>query len=78
MLPSSICPPTPCFSSPYRQFASARAKPFSAGLPAQQDVQKALRSIDERASAIVDEWVKDVEIPAPPPRSRERAKYKRA
>jgi len=51
---------------------------FQPGLPAQQDVQKALRSIDERASAIVDEWVKDVEIPAPPPRSRERAKYKRA
>jgi tripeptide aminopeptidase len=41
-------------------------------------VAKALRSVDERSSAIVDEWVRLVEIPAPSGKEQARAQYIRA
>jgi acetylornithine deacetylase/succinyl-diaminopimelate desuccinylase-like protein len=39
------------------------------------DVRKALQSVDERASAIVDEWIRVVETPAPSGKEQARAKY---
>ena len=41
-------------------------------------VAKALRSIDDRSSAIVDEWIHLVEIPAPSTKEQTRAEYIRA
>jgi acetylornithine deacetylase/succinyl-diaminopimelate desuccinylase-like protein len=41
-------------------------------------VAKALQSVDERSSAIVDEWVRLVEIPAPSGKEQARAQYIRA
>jgi acetylornithine deacetylase/succinyl-diaminopimelate desuccinylase-like protein len=41
-------------------------------------VAKALQSVDERSSAIVDEWIHLVEIPSPSGRERVRAEYMRA
>jgi acetylornithine deacetylase/succinyl-diaminopimelate desuccinylase-like protein len=62
---------------------------FAALLPAQSNwfrpailqepaVAKALQSVDERSSAIVDEWVRLVEIPAPSGKEQARAQYIRA
>src|ERR1700691_1846375 len=62
---------------------------FAAVLPAQSNwfqpamlkeptVAKALRSVDDRSSAIVDEWVHLVEIPAPSHKEQARAEYIRA
>src|ERR1700678_4499478 len=62
---------------------------FASVLPAQNNwfqpailkepsVAKALRSIDDRSSAIVDEWVHLVEIPAPSGKEQARAAYIRA
>jgi acetylornithine deacetylase/succinyl-diaminopimelate desuccinylase-like protein len=41
-------------------------------------VAKALQSVDDRSSAIVDEWVRLVEIPAPSGKEQARARYIRA
>jgi acetylornithine deacetylase/succinyl-diaminopimelate desuccinylase-like protein len=41
-------------------------------------VAKAVQSVDERSSAIVDEWVRLVEIPAPSGKEQARAQYIRA
>jgi len=41
-------------------------------------VAKALRSVDDRSSAIVDEWVHLVEIPGPSRKEQARAEYIRA
>jgi tripeptide aminopeptidase len=41
-------------------------------------VAKALQSIDDRSSAIIDEWVHLVEIPAPSHKEQARAEYIRA
>ncbi len=62
---------------------------FAALLPAQNNwfqpailkqpaVAKALESVDARSSAIIDEWVHLVEIPAPSRKERARAEYIRA
>src|ERR1700691_1426908 len=62
---------------------------FAAVLPAQSNwfqpamlkeptVAKALRSVDDRSSAIIDEWVHLVEIPAPSHKERARAEYIRS
>jgi len=62
---------------------------FAALLPAQNDwfrpailqepaVAKAIQSVDDRSSAIVDEWVHLVEIPAPSGKEQARAQYVRA
>src|SRR5271155_510384 len=62
---------------------------FAALLPAQNNwfqpailqepaVAKALQSVDDRSAAIVDEWVRIVEIPAPSGKEQARAQYIRA
>src|SRR5271163_4480698 len=71
----------------FNRFAAALF--FATLLPAQNNwfrpavlqepaVAKALQSVDERSSAIVDEWVRLVEIPAPSGKEQARAKYIRA
>lgn len=42
------------------------------------DVRKALQSVDARATGIVDEWIRLVEIPAPSKKENARAQYIRA
>src|SRR4029078_2196611 len=42
------------------------------------DVKKALQSLYQRSSAIVDEWIRLVEIPAPSRKEQARAQYVRA
>jgi len=62
---------------------------FAALLPAQSNwfrpailqepaVAKAVQSVDDRSSAIVDEWVRLVEIPAPSGKEQARSRYIRA
>src|SRR5262245_8468048 len=48
---------------------------FQPSLIEKPDVRMALQSIDERASGIVDEWIRLVEIPAPSGKEQARAKY---
>jgi hypothetical protein len=38
-------------------------------------MQKALQSVDDRATGIVDEWIRLVEIPSPSGNEQARAKY---
>jgi tripeptide aminopeptidase len=57
---------------------SAQTKWFDPSLIEKPEVHKALQSIDERATAIVDEWIRLVEIPAPSTKEQARAKYIRA
>ena len=42
------------------------------------DLKKALQSVDDRSQAIVDEWIRLVEIPAPSRKEQARAQYIRA
>jgi tripeptide aminopeptidase len=51
---------------------------FQPSLLQRPDVRKALQSVDARASAIVDEWIRLVEIPSPSGKEQARAKYIRA
>jgi tripeptide aminopeptidase len=51
---------------------------FEPALLTQPQVQKALRSIDDRKTAILDEWIRLVEIPAPSTKEQARARYIRA
>ncbi|MBY0503473.1 MAG: M20/M25/M40 family metallo-hydrolase [Bryobacteraceae bacterium] len=51
---------------------------FSPALLAKPEMKKALASIEERAPAIIDEWIRVVEIPAPSTKEQARAKYMRA
>ena len=62
---------------------------FAALLPAQNNwfspavlqepaVAKAIQSVDDRSSSIIDEWVRLVEIPAPSGNEQARAQYIRA
>jgi tripeptide aminopeptidase len=51
---------------------------FQPSLLERPDVHKALQSVDDRASGIVDEWIRLVEIPAPSGKEQMRAKYIRA
>lgn len=51
---------------------------FQPAILTQPTVAKALQSVDDRASAIVDEWVHIVEIPAPSRKEQARAAYIRA
>ena len=57
---------------------SAQNNWFQPSLLARPDVQKAMQSIDDRATGIVDEWIRLVEIPAPSTKEQARAKYMRA
>lgn len=58
--------------------ASAQTSRFSPALLDRPDVKRALQSVDERATAIVDEWIHLVEIPAPSKKEQARAAYIRA
>jgi acetylornithine deacetylase/succinyl-diaminopimelate desuccinylase-like protein len=63
--------------APLATSAHAQAHPsrFQPALLARPDVKQALDSIDARATAIVDEWVTVVEIPAPSKKEQARAAY---
>jgi len=56
----------------------AQSNWFRPGILQEPAVAKALQSVDERSSAIVDEWVRLVEIPAPSGKEQARAQYIRA
>src|SRR5450755_2658456 len=51
---------------------------FQPSLLAQPEVRKALRSVDERAADIVEEWIRLVETPAPSGKEQARARYMQA
>jgi tripeptide aminopeptidase len=51
---------------------------FQPGMLKEPAVAKALQSIDDRSSAIVDEWIRLVETPAPSGKEQARAEYIRA
>src|SRR5579883_2570924 len=51
---------------------------FQTSLLQRPDVAKALQSVTERQSCIVDEWVQLAETPAPSTKEQVRAKYIRA
>ena len=51
---------------------------FAPSLLDKPEVRKAIQSVDSRATAIVDEWIKLVEIPAPSGKEQARAQYIRA
>lgn len=57
---------------------AAQGSLFQPSLLTRPDVRQSLDSIDARASAIVDEWIKLVEIPAPSTKEQARAAYIRA
>jgi acetylornithine deacetylase/succinyl-diaminopimelate desuccinylase-like protein len=48
---------------------------FTPAVLERPDVRKATQSVDERSGAIIDEWIKLVEIPAPSTKEQARAKY---
>ena len=54
---------------------NAQGSLFSPALLGRQDVARAIDSIAPRAAAIVDEWIKLVEIPAPSTKEQARAAY---
>jgi tripeptide aminopeptidase len=56
----------------------AQSRWFEPSLVEKAEVKKALASVDERSTAIVDEWIRIVEIPAPSTKEQARAKYIRA
>src|SRR6202161_1975871 len=56
----------------------AQSNWFQPAMLKEPTVAQALRSVDDRSSAIVDEWVHLVEIPAPSGKEQARAKYIRA
>lgn len=58
--------------------AAAQNNWLSPALLDRPDIKKAFQSIDDRATAIVDEWIKLVEIPAPSKKEQARAAYIRA
>ncbi len=51
---------------------------FQPSLLEKPEVRKALQSVDARATEIVEEWIKLVEIPSPSGKEQARAKYMRA
>src|SRR5688500_1048025 len=53
----------------------AQSNQFQPSLLERPDVKKAIQSIDDRATGIVDEWIKLVEIPAPSTKEQARAAY---
>jgi acetylornithine deacetylase/succinyl-diaminopimelate desuccinylase-like protein len=55
--------------------ASAQTSWFQPSLLERPEVKRAIQSVDDRSSAIVDEWVKLVEIPAPSKKEQARAQY---
>ena len=57
---------------------TAQSSRFQPSLLERPDVRAALQSLDARGAAIVDEWIKIVEIPAPSRKEQARAEYMRA
>ena len=57
---------------------SAQTSWFQPALLEKPEVRKALQSVDERSAAIVDEWIRLVEMPAPSRKEQARARYIRA
>ena len=51
---------------------------FQPALLEKPEIQKAMKSVDDRASAIVDEWIRLVEIPSPSGKEQARARYIRS
>jgi acetylornithine deacetylase/succinyl-diaminopimelate desuccinylase-like protein len=58
--------------------AAAQTSWFQPALLERPDVKKATQSVDSRSSAIVDEWIKLVQIAAPSKKEQTRAQYIRA
>src|SRR5580700_3762122 len=56
----------------------AQSSWFQPSLLEKPEIRKALQSVDDRATGIVDEWIKVVETPAPSGKEQARAKYIRA
>ncbi len=57
---------------------SAQTGWFQPSLLEKPEMKKAMQSVDDRATGIVDEWIRLVEIPAPSGKEQARAKYIRA
>ena len=57
---------------------SAQNNWFQPSLLQQPAIAKALQSIDDRSTGIIDEWIRLVEIPAPSGKEQARARYIRA
>jgi acetylornithine deacetylase/succinyl-diaminopimelate desuccinylase-like protein len=55
--------------------AGAQTSWFQPALLERADVKKAIQSVDERATAIVDEWIRLVGISAPSKKEQARAQY---
>src|SRR5579863_10216141 len=53
----------------------AQSRWFEPSLLEKPEIRAALKSVDDRAAGIVDEWVRLVEIPAPSGKEQARAKY---
>ncbi len=51
---------------------------FRPSLLSKPELRKAMQSVDDRATGIVEEWIRLVEIPAPSGKEQTRAKYIRA
>ena len=58
--------------------APAQTNWFQPAMLDRPDLKKALQSVDDRSQAIVDEWIRLVEIPAPSRKEQARAQYIRA
>ena len=61
---------TPCLCAQTNRFQPSQLQ--------KPEMQNALQSVDARATEIVDEWIRLVEIPAPSGKEQTRAKYIRA
>jgi acetylornithine deacetylase/succinyl-diaminopimelate desuccinylase-like protein len=58
--------------------ACAQTSWFQPSLLEKPEVKKAIQSVDDRAAAIVEEWIRIVEIPSPSTKEQARASYIRA
>ncbi len=58
--------------------ALAQNNAFLPALLERPDIKKAMQSVDDRSTAIVDEWIHLVEMPAPSRKEQARAQYVRA
>jgi len=58
--------------------SAAQSNRFQPALLERPDVKKAMQSVDDRSAAIVDEWIRLVEIPAPSKKEQARAQYIKA
>src|SRR3984957_13996747 len=56
----------------------AQSSWFQPSLIEKPELKRALQSVDDRGAAIVEEWIRLVEIPAPSGKEQARAKYIRA